>query len=115
MSKFPFALLILMSVSSCANQSEPAEEAFSTDKTWWKEGIIYQIYPRSFKDTDGDGIGDLKGIVEKLDYIKSLGVNMVWLNPIYSSPNDDNGYDISDYRNIMEEFGDMEPTTSSPA
>jgi oligo-1,6-glucosidase len=74
---------------------------------WWKEAIVYQIYPRSFKDNDGDGIGDLKGIISKLDYIKSLGVTMVWLNPIYSSPNDDNGYDVSDYRNIMKEFGTM--------
>ncbi|MCH4891429.1 alpha-glucosidase [Acidaminobacter sp. JC074] len=76
-------------------------------KTWWKEAVVYQIYPRSFKDTNGDGIGDLRGIIEKLDYIKSLGVDVVWLNPIYSSPNDDNGYDISDYQNIMEEFGTM--------
>jgi oligo-1,6-glucosidase len=74
---------------------------------WWKEAIVYQIYPRSFKDNDGDGIGDLKGIISKLDYIKSLGVTTVWLNPIYSSPNDDNGYDVSDYRNIMKEFGTM--------
>ena len=74
---------------------------------WWKEAIVYQIYPRSFKDNDGDGIGDLKGIISKLDYIKSLGVTVVWLNPIYSSPNDDNGYDVSDYRNIMKEFGTM--------
>ncbi|QYA27200.1 alpha-glucosidase [Gramella sp. MT6] len=77
-------------------------------KKWWKEAVIYQIYPRSFKDTDGDGVGDLKGIIEKLDYIESLGVNMVWLNPIYSSPNADNGYDISNYREIMDEFGTME-------
>lgn len=69
--------------------------------------MVYQIYPRSFKDTDGDGVGDLKGIIEKLDYIKSLGVDVVWLNPIYSSPNADNGYDISDYQNIMTEFGTM--------
>ncbi|MDR3714251.1 MAG: alpha-glucosidase [Puia sp.] len=75
---------------------------------WWKEAIVYQIYPRSFKDHDGDGIGDLKGIISKLDYLKSLGITAVWLNPIYSSPNDDNGYDISDYRNIMKEFGTME-------
>ncbi|WP_018615044.1 glycoside hydrolase family 13 protein [Segetibacter koreensis] len=78
------------------------------DKKWWKEAVVYQIYPRSFKDSDGDGVGDLKGIISKLDYIKSLGIDAVWLNPIYSSPNDDNGYDISDYRNIMKEFGTME-------
>jgi oligo-1,6-glucosidase len=76
-------------------------------RKWWKEAVVYQIYPRSFKDNDGDGIGDLKGIISKLDYIKSLGVTMVWLNPIYSSPNDDNGYDVSDYRNIMKDFGTM--------
>ena len=75
---------------------------------WWKEGIVYQIYPRSFNDTTGSGIGDLQGISEKLDYIKSLGVDIIWLNPVYDSPNDDNGYDIRDYRTIMEEFGTME-------
>jgi oligo-1,6-glucosidase len=80
----------------------------STDQKWWKEAVVYQIYPRSFKDSDGDGIGDLKGIISKLDYIKSLGIDVVWINPIYSSPNDDNGYDISDYKNIMKEFGTME-------
>lgn len=78
------------------------------EKIWWKEAIVYQIYPRSFKDSNGDGIGDLKGIISKLDYIESLGINVVWLNPVYSSPNDDNGYDISDYRNIMTEFGTMD-------
>ena len=77
------------------------------ERNWWKEGIVYQIYPRSFKDTSGNGVGDLRGIIQKLDYIKSLGVTMVWLNPIYESPNDDNGYDISDYRAIMKEFGSM--------
>jgi oligo-1,6-glucosidase len=76
-------------------------------KKWWKEAIVYQLYPRSFKDSNGDGIGDLKGIISKLDYLKSLGITAVWINPIYSSPNDDNGYDISDYRNIMKEFGTM--------
>lgn len=75
---------------------------------WWKEQIIYQIYPRSFKDTSGNGVGDLRGIIEKLDYIKSLGINSVWINPIYASPNDDNGYDISDYRAILPEFGGMQ-------
>ncbi|HTX71554.1 MAG TPA: alpha-glucosidase [Rectinemataceae bacterium] len=74
---------------------------------WWQEGVVYQIYPRSFRDSNGDGIGDLRGIVEKLDYIASLGVDIVWLNPIYASPNEDNGYDISDYDAIMDEFGTM--------
>jgi oligo-1,6-glucosidase len=75
---------------------------------WWKEAVFYQIYPRSFKDSNGDGIGDLPGITEKLDYLKSLGVDAIWLSPIYDSPNDDNGYDIRDYRRIMNEFGTME-------
>jgi oligo-1,6-glucosidase len=79
-----------------------------SQKKWWKEAVVYQIYPRSFKDSNGDGVGDLRGIIEKLDYIKSLGVDVVWLNPIFSSPNDDNGYDVSDYRGIMEDFGTME-------
>lgn len=78
------------------------------DKKWWKEAVVYQIYPRSFKDSDGDGIGDLKGIMSKLDYLKELGINVIWLSPVYQSPNDDNGYDISDYRSIMKEFGSME-------
>ena len=77
-------------------------------RTWWKEGIVYQIYPRSFQDTTGNGIGDIKGIIQRLDYIKSLGVDIIWLNPVYESPNDDNGYDISDYRSIMAQFGTME-------
>ncbi|MBK0382838.1 alpha-glucosidase [Pedobacter sp. SD-b] len=77
------------------------------NSAWWKEAVIYQIYPRSFKDSNRDGIGDLKGIISKLDYIKRLGVDAVWLNPIFASPNDDNGYDISDYRNIMPDFGNM--------
>ena len=75
---------------------------------WWKEVVVYQIYPRSFKDSNGDGIGDLKGIIEKLDYIQSLGIDVVWLNPVYESPNDDMGYDISDYRAIMQQFGTMD-------
>ena len=75
---------------------------------WRKEGIVYQIYPRSFQDTTGNGIGDLQGIIQRLDYIQSLGIDIIWLNPVYVSPNDDNGYDIADYRNIMPEFGSME-------
>jgi oligo-1,6-glucosidase len=76
-------------------------------KAWWKESVVYQIYPRSFKDGNGDGVGDLRGIIEKLDYLKKLGVDVVWLSPVYKSPNDDNGYDISDYQDIMDEFGTL--------
>ena len=75
---------------------------------WWNEAVVYQVYPRSFMDSNNDGIGDLKGIISKLDYIKYLGANVIWLSPVYESPNDDNGYDISDYYNIMKEFGTME-------
>ncbi|HLK27664.1 MAG TPA: alpha-glucosidase [Puia sp.] len=112
---FSCYLLIITSIfafSSC--QSPDLNANVKNDSTeiagrkWWKEAVVYQIYPRSFKDANGDGIGDLKGIISKLDYIKSLGITAVWINPIYSSPNDDNGYDISDYRNIMKEFGTME-------
>jgi oligo-1,6-glucosidase len=76
-------------------------------KQWWKEAVVYQIYPRSFKDSNGDGIGDIQGIISKLDYLKELGIDVIWLSPVYKSPNDDNGYDISDYRDIMDEFGTM--------
>jgi oligo-1,6-glucosidase len=78
------------------------------EKKWWKESVVYQIYPRSFMDSNGDGIGDLQGITSKLDYLKKLGVDVIWLSPVYKSPNDDNGYDISDYQGIMDEFGTME-------
>ena len=77
------------------------------NKAWWKECVVYQIYPRSFYDSNGDGIGDLRGILQKLDYLKELGIDVVWLCPVYKSPNDDNGYDISDYQNIMGEFGTL--------
>lgn len=78
------------------------------EKKWWKESVVYQIYPRSFCDSNGDGIGDIKGITSKLDYLKGLGIDVIWLSPVYQSPNDDNGYDISDYQAIMKEFGTME-------
>ncbi|WP_202081631.1 glycoside hydrolase family 13 protein [Caldalkalibacillus salinus] len=78
------------------------------EKAWWKESVVYQIYPRSFNDSNGDGIGDIQGIIEKLDYLKELGVDVIWLSPVYKSPNDDNGYDISDYQDIMDEFGTMD-------
>ena len=77
------------------------------EKHWWQEVVVYQIYPRSFKDSNGDGIGDLRGIIEKLDYLQTLGIGAIWLSPVYKSPNDDNGYDISDYEDIMDEFGTM--------
>jgi len=105
LSLFIISFCLVIGPMNCFCQSAMRKD--SVDRAWWKEAIVYQIYPRSFKDNDGDGIGDLKGILSKLDYIKSLGVNVIWLNPIYSSPNDDNGYDVSDYRNIMKEFGTM--------
>lgn len=77
------------------------------EKQWWRESVVYQIYPRSFMDSNGDGIGDLRGIISKLDYLQELGIDVIWLSPVYESPNDDNGYDISDYRKIMDEFGTM--------
>ncbi|MBN6203112.1 alpha-glucosidase [Staphylococcus saprophyticus] len=77
------------------------------NKQWWKEAVAYQVYPRSFNDSNNDGLGDLPGVIEKLDYLKDLGIDVIWLSPMYKSPNDDNGYDISDYKDIMEEFGTM--------
>lgn len=77
-------------------------------KHWWQEVVVYQIYPRSFRDSNGDGIGDIAGMTEKLDYLEKLGIGAIWLSPVYQSPNDDNGYDISDYEAILDEFGTME-------
>ena len=77
-------------------------------KKWWHDAVIYQIYPKSFSDSNGDGIGDLKGIISKLDYLEELGITAIWLSPVYQSPMDDNGYDISDYEDIAAIFGTME-------
>jgi glycosidase len=85
-----------------------APDAPDVDREWWKEAVVYQIYPRSFNDSDGDGIGDIPGIVEKVDYLEKLGVDVVWLNPVYESPMADNGYDIADYQSIHPEFGTMD-------
>ncbi len=104
---FFYLTFFLFCITSCKNKPTEKVNTDSSNNKWWKEAVVYQIYPRSFKDSDGDGVGDLKGIISKLDYIKSLGIDVVWLNPIFSSPNDDNGYDISDYRGIMKEFGTM--------
>jgi len=110
-SLYILCLLMLFNSQNNAAQDVAVQTSLVMDSLqneWWKEAVVYQIYPRSFKDSDGDGVGDLKGIISKLDYIKSLGVDAVWLNPIYTSPNDDNGYDISNYREIMKDFGTME-------
>ena len=90
-----------------SEKDRPREESGRVQRKWWKEAVFYQIYPRSFYDSNGDGIGDLEGIIGKLDYLKELGVDAIWLSPIYDSPNDDNGYDIRDYSSILKEFGTM--------
>ncbi len=100
--------IILLGALGCnSSTNSNATTAKANGETWWKEAVVYQLYPRSFQDSDGDGVGDLKGITQRLDYLQSLGVDAIWLNPICASPNDDNGYDISDYRAIMKEMGTM--------
>ena len=109
MKKYIYILLLLLFPMACAeNTNKPDEKTEIANRAWWKEGVIYQIYPRSFKDSDGDGVGDLKGVIDKLDYIESLGVKMVWMNPFFESPMVDNGYDVSNYRAILPAFGSME-------
>ena len=107
---------LLLSQAFTSNINAQASTATASDTTtpngytkkWWKEAVVYQVYPRSFKDSNGDGIGDLPGITSKLDYLQNLGVNVIWLSPHYDSPNADNGYDIRDYRKVMKEFGTMD-------
>ncbi|MGI4733975.1 MAG: glycoside hydrolase family 13 protein [Janthinobacterium lividum] len=98
-------VLLLLAARGFAQPTPPAPA--TTGQTWWKEAVVYQIYPRSYQDSNGDGVGDIRGIISHLDYVKSLGVNVIWLNPSYASPNADNGYDISDYRQIQPEYGTM--------
>ncbi|MGC8751110.1 glycoside hydrolase family 13 protein [Hydrotalea sp.] len=108
MKKYIAAIAVSVScLLAIHTQAQVENNKESASPKWWKSAIVYQIYPRSFKDSNGDGIGDLKGIISELDYIKSLGINVVWLNPIYQSPNFDNGYDVSDYRKIDTEYGTM--------
>ncbi|TAF71429.1 MAG: alpha-glucosidase [Flavobacterium sp.] len=101
------SLLLVLLLLGYTNTTNAQKKETSIDKKWWKEAIIYQLYPRSFQDSNGDGVGDLKGITQRLDYLQSLGIDAIWLNPICASPNDDNGYDISDYKAIMKEMGTM--------
>lgn len=91
-----------------SEQDIPNTEEAGSTRAWWKQSVFYQIYPRSFQDSNGDGIGDINGIISRLDYLNELGIDALWLSPVYDSPNDDNGYDIRDYYNIMKEFGTME-------
>jgi oligo-1,6-glucosidase len=107
---FLFILVISFQLFSCKTAPKKVVDVQenSPGNKWWKEAVVYQLYPRSFQDSDGDGVGDLKGISQRLDYLKDLGINAIWLNPICASPNDDNGYDISNYRAIMKEMGTMQ-------
>ena len=107
MNKLILPILLIVMLHSCTKiQKQDASK--TQNKAWWKEGVLYQIYPQSFKDTNGDGFGDFRGVIEKLDYLESLGITMVWMNPFFESPMVDNGYDVSDYRAILPRYGTME-------
>lgn len=108
MKNYLWRLLASLLFFGCTKQDQTQEPISETERTWWKEGILYQIYPQSFNDTNGDGFGDFQGVIEKLDYIESLGVTMVWMNPFFESPLVDNGYDVADYRSILPRYGTME-------
>ncbi len=108
MKNFLWMIPVLLLAWGCQTQTKSEQKTNTTERAWWKEGILYQIYPQSFKDTDGDGFGDFKGVIEKLDYVESLGVTMVWMNPFFESPLVDNGYDVADYRAIHPRYGTME-------
>ncbi len=103
-----FLLALLINCAEDKKVADAAPEVPGNERAWWKEGILYQIYPQSFKDTDGDGFGDFQGVIQKLDYLDSLGITMVWMNPFFESPLVDNGYDVSDYRAILPRYGTME-------
>jgi oligo-1,6-glucosidase len=105
--KYCLSILLFAGIIMSCNNNQPVKNTANQNQNWWKEAVIYQLYPRSFQDTDGDGVGDIKGITQRLDYLQNLGIDAIWLNPICASPNDDNGYDISDYKAIMKEMGTM--------
>jgi oligo-1,6-glucosidase len=107
MNKLFAYFLLTVFLSSCSKINKQEAQTI-TNRAWWKEGVLYQIYPQSFKDTDGDGFGDFKGVLEKLDYLESLGIKMVWMNPFFESPLVDNGYDVSDYKRILSRYGTMD-------
>ncbi|MFY8128531.1 MAG: glycoside hydrolase family 13 protein [Chitinophagaceae bacterium] len=105
-STIPILLLLFSLIIACNTKKKPMQQN-TINANWWKEAVVYQLYPRSFKDSNGDGIGDLNGVTEKISYLQKLGINAIWMNPICESPNDDNGYDISNYKGIMKEMGTM--------
>ncbi|MDW3192580.1 MAG: alpha-glucosidase [Cytophagales bacterium] len=108
MKNLSVLLVLALALTACSPKTEQEAPPVSAEKkTWWKEGILYQLYPQSFKDTNGDGVGDLRGVIEQLDYLQSLGITMVWMNPFFDSPLVDNGYDVGDYRAIHPRFGTM--------
>jgi len=102
------AMLLFIGCKPEPDKKQEMQETTEISRTWWKEGILYQLYPQSFKDTNGDGFGDFKGVIEKLDYLESLGITMVWMNPFFESPLVDNGYDVADYRAILPRYGTMD-------
>src|SRR5246127_1519903 len=102
-----FLIMLCCSVITTKSIAQTHTNDSIHNRKWWKEAVVYQIYPRSFKDSNGDGIGDLNGILEKVPYLKTLGVDVVWLSPHFDSPNADNGYDVRDYRLVMAEFGTL--------
>lgn len=110
--KYAFLIVLTFVITSCVKKEEKkqvvVEQTTVTSQTWWKEGVLYQLYPQSFKDTNGDGFGDFRGVIEKLDYLESLGITMVWMNPFFESPLVDNGYDVSNYKAIHPRYGTME-------
>lgn len=107
MYKIVSFLFTIVLIAGCKENPSPKKEMKKQESAWWKEGVLYQIYPQSFKDTNGDGYGDFGGVIEKLDYLESLGIKMVWMNPFFQSPLVDNGYDVADYRAIHPRYGTM--------